>query len=288
MRRGLAPAMEGARVERLELRRPDLRFPLPEGLCGAIEGRTVTAVGRRAKYLTMHFDDGAVLISHLGMSGSYRITDGDADAVPGAFHHERSGAAAHDHLVFHLTGPDGVRRAVTYNDPRRFGFVDLDRAETLADNRFLRDLGLEPTGNALDGNHLALLFAGRAAPLKAALLDQRLVAGLGNIYVCEALWRARLSPRRRAGTLVAGGGRPTARCNALADAIRTVIADAIAAGGSSLRDYTHTDGSLGYFQHSFAVYGREAEPCRHEGCAAPIRRFLQNGRSTFHCPACQR
>ncbi|MEQ8401158.1 MAG: bifunctional DNA-formamidopyrimidine glycosylase/DNA-(apurinic or apyrimidinic site) lyase [Roseitalea porphyridii] len=288
VRRGLAPAMEGARLDRLELRRPDLRFPLPVGLCTAIEGRTVTAIGRRAKYLTMHFDNGAVLISHLGMSGSYRIADEDGDTLPGAFRHARSKAEAHDHLVFHLTGPDGTRRAITYNDPRRFGFVDLDRVETLADNRYLRELGLEPTGNALDGDHLALLLAGRIAPLKAALLDQRLIAGLGNIYVCEALWRARLSPRRRAGTLVTRAGRPTARCTALADAIRAVIAEAIAAGGSSLRDYSHTDGSLGYFQHSFAVYGREGEPCRHDECGGTIRRFVQSGRSTFHCPACQR
>jgi len=288
VRRGLQPAMEGARLARLELRRADLRFPLPHGLSEALEGRTITSVGRRAKYLTMHFDGGAVLISHLGMSGSYRIEDGQDALTPGAFHHERSKLSTHDHIVFHLVDRDGTTRRVTYNDPRRFGFVDLDRAETLAENQYLRGLGLEPTGNALDGDRLAVMLAGKAAPLKAALLDQRLIAGLGNIYVCEALWRARLSPRRKARTLVTRAGRPTPRCHSLADAVRDVIADAIAAGGSSLRDYVHTDGSLGYFQHSFAVYGREGEPCRHDGCTAPIRRIVQSGRSTFYCPACQR
>jgi formamidopyrimidine-DNA glycosylase len=288
VRRGLQPAMAGARLARLELRRADLRFPLPRDLPAALEGRTITSVGRRAKYLTMHFDGGAVLISHLGMSGSYRIEDGQDALTPGAFHHERSKLSAHDHIVFHLTRRDGAACRVTYNDPRRFGFVDLDRARTLYRNRFLRDLGIEPTGNALDGARLAAMLAGKAAPLKAALLDQRLIAGLGNIYVCEALWHARLSPRRKAGTLVTRDGRPTPRCYALADAVRAVIADAIAAGGSSLRDYVHTDGSLGYFQHSFAAYGREGEPCRHDGCTAPIRRIVQSGRSTFYCPACQR
>ncbi|MCR9122258.1 MAG: bifunctional DNA-formamidopyrimidine glycosylase/DNA-(apurinic or apyrimidinic site) lyase [Phyllobacteriaceae bacterium] len=288
VRRGLQPAMEGARLTRLELRRADLRFPLPADLPAALEGRTITSVGRRAKYLIMHFGGGAVLISHLGMSGAYRIEDGTQAAIPGAFHHERSKLSAHDHLVFHLQGRDGAACRVTYNDPRRFGFVDLDRADTLDQNRFLRDLGIEPTGNALDGERLAAMLAGKAAPLKAALLDQRLIAGLGNIYVCEALWRARLSPRRRAGTLATRAGRPTARCHALADAVRAVIADAIAAGGSSLRDYVHADGSLGYFQHSFAVYGREGEPCPHEGCEGTVRRIVQSGRSTFYCPACQR
>lgn len=288
VRRGLQPAMEGARLTRLELRRADLRFPLPRDLPATLEGRTITSIGRRAKYLTMHFDGGAVLISHLGMSGSYRIEDGAKASIPGAFHHERSKLSAHDHIVFHLANRDGETRRITYNDPRRFGFVDLDRADTLDQNRFLRDLGIEPTGNALDGERLAAMLAGKAAPLKAALLDQRLIAGLGNIYVCEALWRARLSPRRRAGTLVTRAGRPTPRCHALSDAVRAVIADAIAAGGSSLRDYVHADGSLGYFQHSFAVYGREGEPCPHEGCKGTIRRIVQSGRSTFYCPACQR
>ncbi len=289
VRRGLAPAMEGARLDRLELRRPDLRFPFPDDLAAQLEGHAVTALGRRAKYLTMHFDHGAVLISHLGMSGSYRVeTEGDGETMPGAFVHDRSRARAHDHMVMHLSGADGRRVTVTYNDPRRFGFVALADQAGLADNPHLAGLGLEPTGNALDGRALAALLQGRASPLKAALLDQRLIAGLGNIYVCEALWRARLSPRRRAGTIVTGSGEPTARCEALASAVRAVIADAIAAGGSSLRDYVHADGTLGYFQHSFAVYGREGEPCARADCPATIARIVQSGRSTFYCPACQR
>lgn len=288
VRRGLAPAMEGARLERLELRRPDLRFPIPVDLRQAVEGQTLTALGRRAKYLTLHFANGAVLISHLGMSGSYRIIDADDDAIPGAFHHERARLAAHDHIIFHLTGTDGSPRTVIYNDPRRFGFVALDRADTLKDNVHLRNLGLEPTSDALNGKRLADMLAGKRTPLKAALLDQRLIAGLGNIYVCEALWRARLSPRRKAASLVTRTGAPTARCTVLAQMVRAVIADAIAAGGSSLRDYVHADGSLGYFQHSFAAYDRQGEQCRHDDCTGTIGRIVQSGRSTFYCPSCQR
>ena len=289
VRRGLAPAMEGARLDRLELRRADLRFPFPDGLADKLEGHAVAALGRRAKYLTIHFDHGAVLISHLGMSGSYRIAaDGADEDMPGAFAHARSKADAHDHMVFHLTRADGRRVAVIYNDPRRFGFVDLADRTSLADSPHLAGLGVEPTGNALDGQALATMLDGRFSPLKAALLDQRLIAGLDNIYVCEALWRARLSPRRRSGTLATRSGTPTPRCEALASAVRAVIAEAIEAGGSSLRDYVHADGTLGYFQHSFAVYGREGEACPRDGCNARIRRIVQSGRSTFYCPACQR
>ena len=288
VRRGLAPVMEGARLNGLELRRPDLRFPFPAGLAAKTEGTTITGIGRRAKYLLIHVSGGAVLISHLGMSGSYRIIEDDGASLPGAFHHRRGKLEAHDHMVFHLERPDGRLARVVYNDPRRFGFVDLADAATLDDNVHLRGLGLEPTGNALDGDRLALLLAGRAAPLKAALLDQRLIAGLGNIYVCEALWRARLSPRRQAGTLVRKDGRPTDRCHALAEAVRTVIAEAIQAGGSSLRDYVHADGSLGYFQHAFSVYDRQGELCPRAECGAIIARIVQSGRSTFYCPSCQR
>ncbi|WP_306117381.1 MULTISPECIES: bifunctional DNA-formamidopyrimidine glycosylase/DNA-(apurinic or apyrimidinic site) lyase [unclassified Roseitalea] len=289
VRRGLAPAMEGARIDALELRRPDLRFPFPEQLAERVAGRAIVALGRRAKYLTIHLDDGTVVISHLGMSGSYRIEAPDADVrVPGSFVLARSKARAHDHMVFHLTGADGRASAVVYNDPRRFGFVALAEPGRLDESPYLRDLGLEPTGNALSAEHLAERLAGRMAPLKAALLDQRVVAGLGNIYVCEALWRARLSPRRRAGTLVTSTGRPTPRCERLALAIGAVIAEAIEAGGSSLRDYVRADGTLGYFQHSFAVYGRQGEACARPQCAAPIRRIVQSGRSTFYCPSCQR
>ncbi|MEL6201129.1 MAG: bifunctional DNA-formamidopyrimidine glycosylase/DNA-(apurinic or apyrimidinic site) lyase [Pseudomonadota bacterium] len=287
VRRGLAPVLERARIERLTLNRSDLRFAFPEDLKARLEGATVTHVGRRAKYLLIETDRDDVLISHLGMSGSYRI-EAAQDEMPGAFFHERNKSQAHDHVVFDLATADGSSARIVYNDPRRFGFLDLARASALADNRFLASLGLEPTGNALSGAALAEMLEGKSAPLKAALLDQRLIAGLGNIYVCEALWRAQLSPRRKARTLVKSSGQPTAKCERLAGAIRAVISEAIEAGGSSLRDYMHTDGSMGYFQHSFAAYGQESEPCGHEECDGTISRIVQSGRSTFFCPSCQR
>ncbi|MCT7374527.1 bifunctional DNA-formamidopyrimidine glycosylase/DNA-(apurinic or apyrimidinic site) lyase [Chelativorans salis] len=288
VRRGLQPAMEGARVLTVEQRRPDLRFPFPAGFAGRLKDRTVTALGRRAKYLLMHLEDDSVLICHLGMSGSFRVEAGEDEALPGAFHHTRSKDGKHDHVIFHLSGETGPPLRVIYNDPRRFGFMLLTKAEDLDAHPLLAGLGVEPTGNALDGRLLARLLAGRRAPLKAALMDQRVVAGLGNIYACEALWRAKLSPRRTAATLAARDGGETARSARLAEAIRTVIADAIAAGGSSLRDYMQTDGTLGYFQHTFSVYDREGVPCRTAGCEGTVQRIVQGGRSTFYCPACQR
>jgi formamidopyrimidine-DNA glycosylase len=274
--------MEGARIARVETRRPDLRFPLPERFAE----RTITALGRRAKYLTAHIDGGPTLICHLGMSGSFRVEAEAESETPGAFHHNRSKASAHDHVVFHMEAPgrDAVR--VVFNDPRRFGFM-LFAEGASNEHPMLAGLGVEPTGNALDGRLLQELFRGRKSPLKAALLDQRLIAGLGNIYVAEALWRAGLSPLRAAGTIAERGKKAAARAEALADAVRSVIADAIQAGGSSLRDYIQTDGSLGYFQHSFSVYDREGEPCPKPGCGGRISRIVQSGRSTFYCPACQ-
>jgi formamidopyrimidine-DNA glycosylase len=286
VRRGLQPVMEGARIARVETRRPDLRFPLPERFAERLEGRTITALGRRAKYLTAHIDGGPALICHLGMSGSFRVEAEAESETPGAFHHNRSKASAHDHVVFHMEAPgrDAVR--VVFNDPRRFGFM-LFAEGASNEHPMLAGLGVEPTGNALDGRLLQELFRGRKSPLKAALLDQRLIAGLGNIYVAEALWRAGLSPLRAAGTIAERGKKAAARAEALADAVRSVIADAIQAGGSSLRDYIQTDGSLGYFQHSFSVYDREGEPCSKPGCGGRISRIVQSGRSTFYCPACQ-
>ena len=282
VRRGLQPVVEGARIERVEQRRPDLRFPFPERFTARLEGRTVTALGRRAKYLTFHLDDGLTMIAHLGMSGSFRIEKGDRAIVPGEFHYERSKAEAHDHVAFHLTTLAGEPATVIFNDPRRFGFMLFAERGELDTHPMLAGLGIEPTGNALGGETLADLLAGRNAPLKAALLDQRVIAGLGNIYVSEALWRARLSPRRRAGTVTGQ------RAERLATAIREVIADAVAAGGSSLRDHIQADGSLGYFQHSFSVYDREGEPCPRIECNGVVRRIVQSGRSTFYCPVCQR
>ncbi|MCT8999155.1 bifunctional DNA-formamidopyrimidine glycosylase/DNA-(apurinic or apyrimidinic site) lyase [Chelativorans intermedius] len=287
VRRGLQPAMEGARLAAVELRRPDLRFPLPRNLGERLAGRRITALARRAKYLLMHMEDGTVLICHLGMSGSFRIEDGTA-RIAGSFHHPRGKDGRHDHVVFHLESRHGPPLSVVYNDPRRFGFMVLGEAATLQAHPLLASLGVEPTGNALDGALLARLLAGRRAPLKAVLMDQRVIAGLGNIYACEALWRAGLSPRRAASTLAGRDGRGTTRSARLAEAVRAVIAEAIAAGGSSLRDHMQADGTLGYFQHSFSVYDRAGSPCPRQGCAGTVRRIVQAGRSTFYCPACQR
>ena len=287
VRRGLQPVLEGARLLKVEARRPDLRFPFPERFSQRLTGKTVTALGRRAKYLTLHVEDGPVLICHLGMSGSFRIETAENSDVPGAFHHERSKSTVHDHVVFDVMSPKGGRSRVIFNDPRRFGFMLF--AEGAPDTHpMLAGLGVEPTGNALDGALLASLLEGRRSPLKAALLDQRLIAGLGNIYVSEALWRAGLSPLREAGTIAGPAKKAKEQSGRLAEAIRSVIADAIAAGGSSLRDYVQADGSLGYFQHSFAVYDREGEPCPKPNCRGHIERIVQSGRSTFYCRTCQR
>ena len=279
VRLGLAPAMEGARFERVEQRRPDLRFPLPENFAERLTGRAVTALSRRAKYLIADLDDGAALVMHLGMSGSFRIED----AAPGSFHHARSKKTAHDHVVFHFS----TGKSVTYNDPRRFGFMLLMARSELAEHRFFRNIGIEPLGNELSGARLAQLFAGKAAPLKAALLDQSLIAGLGNIYVCEALHRAGLSPKRAAGTLVQGKVA-LRKAERLAQVIGEVLREALAAGGSTLNDFSHADGGLGYFQHNFNVYGREGEACVTEDCKGVISRFTQSGRSTFYCAVCQK
>jgi formamidopyrimidine-DNA glycosylase len=283
VRRGLEPHMTGRRILAVDCRRPDLRFPFPAGFAQRLTGRTVLGLGRRAKYLLADLDDGCVLVMHLGMSGSFRI-ETDETSAPGAFHHERSKAPAHDHVVFDLSG--GAR--ITYNDPRRFGFMDLIGRAELAEHPYFRDMGLEPLGNQLDGAVLAGLFAGKKTPLKAALLDQRLVAGLGNIYVCESLHRAGLSPLKKAGALVRKSGKPAPQADRLASSIREVLEEAVAAGGSTLRDHRQADGALGYFQHAFRVYDREGEPCTASGCKGVVERIVQSGRSTFYCPACQR
>lgn len=287
VRRGLEPVMAGAEVTRLDLRRGDLRFPFPERFAERVEGRRIVGLSRRAKYLLIDLEDGWSLLSHLGMSGSFRIEEGEAPATPGDFHHPRSKDGRHDHVVFHLATPAGERRVI-YNDPRRFGFMDLfERAEMDAHPSFA-GLGPEPLGNVLDAERLAARFAGKSQPLKSALLDQRVIAGLGNIYVCEALWRSGLSPFRAAGTLVTPTGRAKAKLHDLVAAVRSVIAEAIEAGGSSLRDHIQTDGSLGYFQHRFAVYDQEGSPCRSVGCNGTILRKVQAGRSTFYCALCQK
>jgi formamidopyrimidine-DNA glycosylase len=284
VRRGLQEAMEGARFLRVEARRPDLRWPLPPRFAERLEGQTVTSLSRRAKYLLAELSSDEVLLMHLGMSGSFRVAHGEATAMPGDFHHPRFAPGAHDHVVFHMSS--GC--VVTYNDPRRFGFMLIVPRHELSAHPLMRDVGPEPLGNAFDAATLAGACAGKKASLKAALLDQNVVAGLGNIYVCEALHRARLSPTRRASTIATRSGAPHSRAIALVEAIRAVLAEAIRAGGSSLRDHRRTDGELGYFQHHFAAYDRAGEPCSRPGCAGTVKRIVQNGRSTFFCPTCQR
>ena len=284
VRRGLAPVVVGATIAAVEQRRPDLRFPFPADFARRLQGRRIEALERRAKYLRAHLDDGTILVMHLGMSGSFRIETAEVVAVPGLFHHPRSTRASHDHVELILS--TGVR--IVYNDPRRFGFMLLVAGAELGAHPLFAGLGVEPLGDGFDGAALARLFSGRTTQLKAALLDQTLIAGLGNIYVCEALHRAGLSPRRAAGTLARRDGTPTARAHRLAAAIRAVLVEAVAAGGSSLRDHRQTDGTLGYFQHSFRVYDRRDHPCPSLSCAGIVTRIVQNGRSTFFCASCQR
>jgi formamidopyrimidine-DNA glycosylase len=272
--------MAGARLIAIEQRRPDLRFPFPERFTERLTGRRIEALRRRAKYLIADLDGEELLVMHLGMTGSFRIEKpaglkrcapmlGDKNIL-------------HDHVTFDLS--TGAR--IVYNDPRRFGFMQLIPLPEFAGHPLFKNIGIEPLGDEFDGAALARLFAGRTAPLKSVLLDQSLIAGLGNIYVCEALHRAGLSPRRPAASLARKDGGPTERATRLARVIREVLEEAVAAGGSSLRDHRQTDGTLGYFQHSFRVYGREHELCTR--CGSEIRRITQAGRSTFYCGGCQR
>jgi formamidopyrimidine-DNA glycosylase len=279
VRRGLSPAMEGARIDKVEVRHRGLRWPIAKDFETRIEGNTVEGLGRRAKYLMADLSSGDVLVMHLGMSGSFRV---GKDARPGVYYHEKSKSTAHDHVVFHMSNG----QTITFNDPRRFGSMKLVPRATIESEPLLRGIGPEPLGNAFDAAMLAQACAGKKTSLKAALLDQRVVAGLGNIYVCEALFRAHLSPTRRASTIADRNGRPNERAEALVVAIKAVLNDAIKAGGSSLRDHRRADGSLGDFQHNFQVYDREGEPCLNG--KGSVKRIVQNGRSTFYCPSCQK
>ncbi|WP_118135870.1 bifunctional DNA-formamidopyrimidine glycosylase/DNA-(apurinic or apyrimidinic site) lyase [Oceanicella sp. SM1341] len=278
VRRGLAPVMEGRRILAAEARRPDLRWPLPPRMAERLTGQVVTALRRRSKYILADLSGGETLIIHLGMSGRMLISAPKAErAAPGAFHHEHPAPEKHDHVVLDMEG--GAR--ITFNDARRFGAMDLAPTAEVEAHKLLAGLGPEPLGNTFDAPYLAARLAGRRMPMKAALLDQRLVSGLGNIYVCESLWRAGIGPERLAGSVAPD------RLERLVAAIRAVLLEAIDAGGSSLRDYRQADGDLGYFQHSFAVYGREGQPCRTAGCNGTVSRIVQSGRSSFFCPACQ-
>jgi formamidopyrimidine-DNA glycosylase len=284
VRRGLQPVMEGSKIVKAEARRKDLRFPFQKDFIARLTGQIVTGLGRRAKYLMADLASGDVLLMHLGMSGSFRVRKAEDGQTPGQFHHPRGKDGAHDHVVFHMSsGAD-----IVFNDPRRFGYMKIIARDALEAEPLLKGLGPEPLGNAFDANMLAQSVVGKKTSLKAALLDQRVVAGLGNIYVCEALYRAHLSPRRLASTLATKKGEPTDHAKRLVEAIHAVLNEAIKAGGSSLRDHRQTSGELGYFQHSFKVYDREGEPCGTRGCGGIVRRFTQNGRSTFWCPKCQK
>ncbi|MEM7498709.1 MAG: bifunctional DNA-formamidopyrimidine glycosylase/DNA-(apurinic or apyrimidinic site) lyase [Pseudomonadota bacterium] len=282
VRRGLAPVLEGARLAHVVQRRPDLRWPLPERFAARLTGRRVEGLGRRAKTMLAALDDGTTWLIHLGMTGRVLVSATEAASAPlamvGGFVHRTPEPGPHDHIEVETDA--GAR--LVYNDVRRFGAMDLWPTREIAAHPWLANLGPEPLGNAFGGPLLAERLAGKATPIKAALLDQRVVAGLGNIYVCEALHRAGIHPRRIAGSLSAP------RVDRLAGEIRDTLEEAIEAGGSTLRDYRHADGELGYFQHSFRAYGREGEPCRREGCRGRILRIVQSGRSSFYCSRCQR
>ena len=271
--RGLEPALMGATFVVVEQRRPDLRFPLPENLPARLKGREVIDLRRRSKYILAQLNDGNVLVLHLGMSGRILIDQARRNILPGK----------HDHVIFHMSNG----QVVTYSDARRFGSIWLIAGDQMDEHELFRNLGIEPLGGDFDARYLSRRALGKNVDLKAFLMDQRIIAGLGNIYVCEALFRARLSPRRGASTLARKDGSPGVRAQRLVEAIKEVLHDAIAAGGSTLRDHRQADGSLGYFQHSFTVYGREEEVCTNPECGAPIRRIRQSGRSTFYCGQCQ-
>lgn len=286
VRRGLSPVMQGRRITDVAVNRTDLRRPLPDGFADRLRGRTVTGLRRRAKYLLIDCDDGTVLIVHLGMSGRMVVdpppdADGGSDENPrlvGHFVHDPGSAARHEHVVFGV----GNGTIIRFSDPRRFGLMDLTTAEDEGAHPLLAHLGVEPTSDDFTGAVLASLLKGKRTPIKSALLDQRLIAGLGNIYVCEALFMAGISPRRQASTVQGG------RADRLAAAIREVLAEAIEAGGSTLRDHVAPSGEMGYFQFSFRVYGREGEPCPGCDCGQAVRRIVQSGRSTFYCATRQR
>lgn len=273
VRRGLTPAMEGAVIARADVNRPDLRWPFPAGMADRLTGATVERLRRRSKYILADLDTGETLLVHLGMSGRMTVS---GDPL-GRFVHDHPAAEKHDHVVLHMG--NGAR--ITFNDPRRFGAMDLMDTATAEQHKLLAVLGPEPLGNDFHEAHLITAFKDKNTPVKSALLDQRIVAGLGNIYVCEALFRCGISPTRKAGRI------SKQRVAALVPIIRQVLADAIEAGGSSLRDFRQADGELGYFQHRFDVYGREGEVCRTDGCGAPIARIVQSGRSSFYCRSCQ-
>ena len=274
VRRGLAPVMEGAVIAQADVNRPDLRWPFPEKMAERLTGRRALGLRRRSKYILVDLDSRESLLIHLGMSGRMLISG----HTVGDFHHAHPAPAKHDHVVLHLDS--GVR--ITFNDARRFGAMDLMQTDAQDDHWLIRDLGPEPLSNSFSDSYLIERLSNRNTPIKSALLDQRIVSGLGNIYVCEVLFRAGIHPKRKAGQIAAK------RVAGLVPIIRAVLEEAIAAGGSSLKDYRQADGELGYFQHGFQVYDRESEPCVNPDCTKHIARIVQSGRSSFFCPQCQR
>lgn len=274
VRRGLAPAMEGVVIAKAEVNRPDLRWPFPANMADRLTGKRVLRLRRRSKYILADLDSGETALIHLGMSGRMLVS---GDPL-GQFVHDHPAAQKHDHVVLHME--NGAR--ITFNDPRRFGAMDLFVTDQAEAHPLLAAIGPEPFGNSFDEPYLIAALTNRKTPMKSALLDQKTVAGLGNIYVCEALFRSKIHPARPAWRVSKD------RISRLVPIIRTVLSDAIESGGSSLRDFRQADGELGYFQHSFDVYGREGAPCRTPGCTSTIRRIVQSGRSTFYCPSCQR
>lgn len=278
VRRGLAPVLEGRVLTRVEARRPDLRFPFPDRFCARLEGARVDHLDRRAKYLVAQLDTGEALIMHLGMSGRFSIIDHAGTKTFDDYAYNTGGDPKHDHVVMHVEG--GAQ--IIYNDPRRFGFMDIVASEILPSCKHFAAMGPEPLGNSFNAKVLINAFDGKKAPVKAALLDQRNIAGLGNIYVCEALHRSGIAPERSAGSL------RRSEIERLTNHIRSVLTDAINAGGSTLRDFAATDGALGSFQERFDVYGREGALCRCGATKGIVTRIVQSGRSTFYCPACQR
>jgi formamidopyrimidine-DNA glycosylase len=274
VRRGLLPAMEGRVIAQAQVNRPDLRWPLPDRMADRLTGAQVLALRRRSKYILADLSTGETLLIHLGMSGRMLVSG----VMLGDFHHDHPAPQKHDHVVLTMDG--GAR--VTFNDARRFGAMDLIETARCDAHPLLAALGPEPLGNAFDDTYLTTALKGRRTPIKSALLDQHLVAGLGNIYVCEVLFRAGISPQHLAGDLSAK------RSASLVPIIRDVLAEAIEAGGSSLRDHRQTSGELGYFQHTFRVYDREGQACTTPACTGTIARIVQSGRSSFYCPHCQR
>ncbi|WP_417269096.1 bifunctional DNA-formamidopyrimidine glycosylase/DNA-(apurinic or apyrimidinic site) lyase [Celeribacter sp.] len=274
VRRGLEPSMSGAIILRADVNRPNLRWPFPDRMAERLSGARVERLRRRSKYILADLDRGETLLIHLGMSGRMTVS---GDPL-GQFVHTHPALQKHDHVVFHME--NGAR--ITFNDPRRFGAMDLIDTATAQAHPLLAKLGPEPLGNTFNEAHLVAAFQGKNTPVKTALLDQHIVAGLGNIYVCEVLFRAGIDPTRKAGRL------SEAQIASLVPIVREVLNEAITSGGSSLKDFRQADGELGYFQHSFRVYGREGEACRSEGCTTAITRVVQSGRSTFFCPSCQR